>query len=193
MKVFSSFQICRFLSALTAIIVCSACSTAYNVKSDPVGASVYINDKLMGRTPLRIAQKDLPLEESLQLKIVKDEFGTFTAVIPGPKTSTLGEDIFARIPKDKDETSSLNNKMDQIMHAHKLALDGRYQEALRIVDQVIEEDPKLVTPQMLKASIFFLSKNYTGASSQYRHVLEIDPTNREAVKMLDFMSRGNGQ
>jgi len=164
------------------------CSTPrYVIKSDPTDATVYLNEKALGRTPLEVRVKDLPMTENLQLNFVKANYGEVKTVIPGPRMGSLGEEIVVHIPKQESQSDLVNRRMAQILNAHVLAIHNHFQEAIQAIDQVLAEDPKLVAAQLLKASVMFLGKNYEGAQTQYEKVLELDPSNQEATKMIQYL------
>jgi tetratricopeptide (TPR) repeat protein len=176
------------LMVMAALLIFDGCGTArYSIKSDPSDATVYLNEKAIGRTPLEIRVKDLPLEENLQLNFVKINYGELKTVVPGPRIGSLGEEIVVRIPKQESQTDLVNRRMAQILNAHTLAIHNHFAEAIQAIDQVLAEDPKLVAAQLLKASVMFLGKNYAGAQTQYEKVLELDPSNQEATRMIQYL------
>ena len=177
----------KLLPTLVLLLSLTACSSAFLIKSDPPGASVYMDEKLMGQTPLKLAQKDLPYVDNIHLRVEKQDYGTFETIIPGPHLASLGEEIAIQIPKAPDETAIINQKVSLIIQAHRLALDGQTHQAIQILDQLIAENPKLISAHLLKGSILFLGKNLASAREAYEQVLVLDPSNREAIKMLEYI------
>jgi PEGA domain len=159
----------------------------YVIKSEPSDVNVYLNDKLVGKTPLNIPMKDLPEEGNLQFNFVKENYGEIKTIVPGPRIATLGEDIVVRIPKQENTTELINRRMAEILHAHDLAIHNHISESLESIDRIISEDPKLVSAQLLKATVMFLGKNYSGAEDQYEKVLEMDPSSKEATQMIRYL------
>lgn len=158
------------------------------IDSEPSGSAIFINDQPMGKTPLTIDYKKLPYEDNFELRIEKEGYGSTLAIVTGPKQASLGEHVHVKIQKAPDETAILNREMERIMESHRLALAHRFTEATRIADQIILDHPRLLAPQLLRASILFLSKNFAGAEDQYRKILELDPANTEATKMLRYLA-----
>jgi tetratricopeptide (TPR) repeat protein len=170
------------------LLLGSACSSArYIVKSDPPGASVYFDDKLVGKTPLEIDTKKLPNSENIDIRVEKENYGKFQGIIPGTGMANLGQEIFVHIRKQENTTELADRQIAEIMEAHQLALNSQYAPAIQAVDRVIAESPELAAAQLLKASILFLSQNYKAALDQYQKVLELDPTSNEALKMVKFI------
>lgn len=165
----------------------SCSSGKYVIKSEPSDVNVYLNDKLVGKTPLNIPTKDLPEEANLQFNFVKENYGELKTIVPGPRVATLGEDIVVRIPKQENTTELINRRMAEILHAHDLAIHNHISESLESIERLISEDPKLVSAQLLKATVMFLGKNYSGAEDQYEKVLEMDPSNKEATQMIRYL------
>jgi len=174
--------------AAVLLVVGFGCSSAkLQVISEPSGAKVYINDVAEGSTPVNIDYAKLPYESLLTLKVQKENYGTVTAFIEGPKQATLGQKVTLKISKEPDQITQVNRDVDRILAAHKLAMDHRFHEALLIADQLIIEHPDLISAQVLRGSICFYSKNYSEARSSYKRVLELDASNEDATKMLKYL------
>jgi tetratricopeptide (TPR) repeat protein len=182
------------LVVTTLLLVLSGCgSSKLVIESDPAGGEVYIDDKLMGKTPLTVAYNTLPYEDNLTLRIEKHDFSALIAVVQGPRQAGIGEKVHLKLSKAPDEVAKLNAQLDRVMQAHKLAMDRHYIESERIIDQMLAEFPELIAPRLLKGAVFMMAKNYDKAQAEYQEVLGLDPANVEATKMLTYLqTRANG-
>lgn len=181
-------------AAMMAVVMTAlfgtGCSSKYRIASDPTGATIYLNDKQLGQTPLEISFGDVPAQDNVRLSVVKEGHGSLSTILPGPTRATLGQEIFVTIPKSEADSVKINRAMNSVLKAYDLAAASRFSEALTILDEVAQEQPSFVYPHVLKASLLFRSKNFQGALAQYQKVLEIDPANREATKMIRFIKEG---
>jgi hypothetical protein len=174
--------------AAVLLLMGFGCSSArLQVVSEPSGAKVYVNDIAQGSTPVNIDYGKLPYENVLTLKVQKENYGTVTAYIEGPKQATLGQKVTLKIAKQPDEITEVNREVDRIFAAHKLAMDHRFHEALLVADQLIIEHPDFISAHVLRGSICFYSKNYNESRISYKRVLELDASNGEATKMLKYL------
>jgi tetratricopeptide (TPR) repeat protein len=182
--------------ALTALGVLgalslSACGGKYRIKSEPSGAEVSINGIPRGRTPVDISLSQFPPGGALDLRVEKEDQGVFQAYLPSPSSGLLGVDLLVRIPKQEDDATKVNRNVAVVIRAQKLIEQKRYEAALAILDEAIKENPRYVHAQSLKGSALFLSQNYDAAQAQWRKVMDLDPANVDAKKMLEFInSRG---
>ena len=171
-----------------AIMAVTGCSSAkLQISTEPSGAKVFVNDVAVGNSPVSVEYSKLPYENVLNVRVQKEEYGTLNTYIEGPKQAGLGQRVMIRIPKAPDETARVNQDVDQILLAHKLAMSRRFGEAMKIAEQLIMDHPTLVSAYVLRGSICFFARNYEEARNSYHHVLDLDASNQEATKMLKYM------
>lgn len=183
----------RLILLAGSAIWLGGCASHYVIHSEPDGASVYINDKLVGQTPVEVSFSDLPQMPNLTLKLVKDGHGRFEGILPGPVMGELSKDIDITIPRVEDDAMRVNKMMSFVGQVGELTNQERYNEALKIIDSYIQENPKYVYPQILKASVLFLTKNYSASLALYQKVLEQEPGNPEALRMMQFIKAKGAQ
>lgn len=175
------------------LLVNIGCSThMYTIKSDPTDADVLLNGKLVGRTPYSFPVESLPKDQDSILQINKEGIYTTQAVIPGGATALMSTEVLFTLPKKEPELQRLNRMSLILWRAQKYSGQGRYPEASKVVEEVLSEEPMLVSAHLLKASILFLSKNVNGAVTEWKRVLELDPANEEANRALRFTGRLEG-
>lgn len=176
-----------YSSFILIMVMIAGCTPRYTIHSNPDGAAVYINEKKVGDTPMEISYGDVPKLPSLHLRLEKDGHGSIDIVVPGPSTGELSKEIQVNIPKQDDISDKINSLMAFVGYIRELTNQERYPEAVKVIDDYIKDNPKVVYPNLLKASVLFLSKNYQASLALYQKVLEKDPQNSEALKMVQFV------
>ena len=177
------------ITASILLLTANGCARKFNIRSEPADAAVTINDVAVGKTPLSIPFSELPKTPNIRIQVAKENHGTFQGLLPSVDSATLGSDIFIAIPKSEDESQKFNRVMSMVFKAQQLALQKKEAEALKLTDEAIQEYPKFAALLLARASILFLSKNYQGALAQYQKVLEADPTNPEAARMVQYFKK----
>ncbi len=177
------------LAAIALLLYGSACARRLTIRSEPLGADVLVNDTPVGKTPVDVNLGDMPRTSNIKIQLNKPDYGTFTGYIPGPTSATLSSEIDIVIPKSDDESEKLNKQMSVVLKAQKLALQKKGAEAVKLLDDSIKEYPRFTALHLAKANVLFLAKNYDGAITQYRKVLQLDPTNEEAIIMVAFFKK----
>ena len=181
------------LVGLIVLLVSGCASPKLKVESDPSGGTVFINDAQMGVTPVTLKYSDLPYLENLTLRIQKQDYTEAQAIVQGPRLAGLGEQVKVKLSRAPDEAAKLNAQLERVMTAHRMALENQYGEAERIINQLIAESPELIAPRLLKGAIFLMSKNYPPAIDTYQEILKIEPSNPEAIRMLEFLNAKGGK
>lgn len=177
---------------ILVFIAGTGCGHYYTFKSDPGEANVYLNDTLVGKTPLEVPTGDLPPTDNIRVRITKDGYTSFQGIIPSPSISTMRADIAVSLNKGEDETDKVNRQIGYIINAQKLVMVKKYDDALKLAEKAIQENPRYVYAQLLKGSILFLNHSYTPALAQFQKVLEFDPTNTEAIRMINYLKTTGG-
>jgi tetratricopeptide (TPR) repeat protein len=181
------------LTLLTTLACLSAgtvgCARNFTIRSEPSEADVSLNDAPVGKTPLTIPFANLPNTSSLRLQVKKDGFGAFQGILPGQNSAALSSDILVAIPKTDDDSDKFNQIMATILKAQQLASQKRENDALKMTDDALKDHPRFAALHLVRASILFLSKNYTGSLTAYQKVLELDGTNPEAAKMIEYFKK----
>jgi len=175
--------------ALTLALLASSCARRLTIRSEPAGADILINDAPMGKTPVELNLSDMPRVSNIKVQLNKPEYGSFTGYIPGPTSATLSSEIDIVIPKNDDDSEKLNKQMSVVLKAQKLALQKQGPEAVKLLDESLKDYPRFTALYLAKANVLFLVKNYDGALAQYRKVLELEPTNEEAITMMAFFKK----
>jgi tetratricopeptide (TPR) repeat protein len=179
------------MTAITGAIcfaTITGCGAKYRIKSEPSDSVVTVNGVEMGKTPLDIPFSKLPQDTLFELKIAKEGYGVYSGFVPGPVSGFIGNEVYVKVPKVEDVTNVVNRNTGAVIHAQQLIAGKRYDEALRVLDTAIRENPHFVHPQALRASALFLSKNYTASLAQWNKVLDMDPTNLDARRMVGFIN-----
>ncbi|NDU86003.1 MAG: PEP-CTERM system TPR-repeat protein PrsT [Ferrovum sp.] len=70
---------------------------------------------------------------------------------------------------------------------------GKSDDAMKLVDQVIQKDPGNITALLMKGDFFRAGNNPDAASMVYKKVLESDPANRQALSNLALLYISSGK
>jgi tetratricopeptide (TPR) repeat protein len=179
----------RALLAFAVALSASSCAKKLLIRSEPSGADVVLNDSPAGKTPLEVDLGALARTPNIKIQLNKPDYGTFSGYIPGPTSASLSSEIEIVLPKTGDESDKLNKQMSLVKRAERLAVQKKPEEAVKLLDESIKEFPRFAALHLAKANVLFLVKNYDGALAQYKKVLQIEPTNDEAITMVAFFKK----
>ncbi len=174
---------------LACMSAAPGCARSFTIRSEPSEADVLLNDNPVGKTPLVIPYSELPATPNIRVQVKKDNYGSFQGILPGQNSAALSSEILVAIPKSDDDSDKFNKIMATILKAQQLALQKREADALKLADDALKDHPKVAALHLVRASILFLSKNYTGSLASYQKVLELDGTNPEAAKMVEYFKK----
>jgi len=180
------------LLLLCALMVSGCATHVYTIKSDPSEAEVSLNGKVVGKTPYSFPVESLPKDQDSVISLSKEGMFTTQAIIPGGATAIMSTEVMLYLPKKENEIQKFNRMSMILWRAQKYSGQGRYTEASKVVDELLNEEPQFISAHLLKASIFFLSKNLDGATEEWKKVLEIDAANEEATRALRFTGKLDG-
>lgn len=192
-KIKRSFQ----TVALPCLLLAGCSSPQLKVLSEPPGAEVFASQqgsqerRSLGKTPLDINYRDL--REKAGFSPEAGDFFVLTletkdnepekVLVP---TMSLGlRSLTVRANLGQKRESKNANAILQRMHlAQKFAQSGDYERAHIECDKIIEADAHIVRAMSLKASIFYLQKNYKDSMKWYEKALAEDGSFDEAIKMI---------
>ena len=178
-----------------------ACSSAkFNVKSDPLDAEVFVENsktgekKTLGRTPLEIPMS--MVKETLGEEILAGEF--FNVVVekkgyisqklnvPASRfgTSMVAIDVAMKAGDEQKQLKLASEVLDHLFTAQTFAMAKEYERAQIELDKILQVAPSFVRAITMRASIYFVQKNYIDSLKWYESALVIDPKMEEAIKMV---------
>lgn len=75
--------------------------------------------------------------------------------------------------------------VENLFKAQQLIVNGKYDDALKLIDGALEQDEYLSNAWLLKGSLKFLQKDYKGARLAWERCLKMDPYNKVAYTYLN--------
>ncbi len=185
----------RFLVPWLALLC--GCASTFKVNTDPPQADVYVQDaagqkKSIGKSPIEMpasAMKELVGEtasgEFFTIVIERKDFVTERYLVPASRFGTLvtSLDVKLKAGQGPKEERAAREALDRLFLAQKLALTKQYERAQIELDRLITDFPDFPRAMSMRASVYYLQKNYPEALKWYDEALKVDPKLEEAVKM----------
>jgi tetratricopeptide (TPR) repeat protein len=186
--------------ALIFVSALAGCSSVFTVKSDPLQADVYVLDaksgekKPLGKTPLELppsavkqaAGPDVFAGEFFTVSVEKQGFVSERYEIPSTRFGTLltALDVKLKAGEDKKEVARADEILGHLFLAQRLARAKEFERAQLELDKLLGVAPEFPRALSMRASIYFLQKNFAESVKWYEAALKADPQLEDAVKML---------
>lgn len=197
----------KYISLPLLILFITSCGGAkFTVKSDPPQADVFILDvksgekKNIGKTPLELPADDVKKSvqnapapgEFYTVVIEKTGFETQSLSVPAGQFTTLltALDVKLKEGPTKKELSIAKEILDHLFLAQKMALAGQFERAHIELDKILTPYPEFTRALTMRASIYYVQKNYPESLKWYEAALKVDPTLDDAVKMIAKIKAG---
>lgn len=196
----------KYVGLTLIFMLVASCSAKFTVKSDPPEAEVFILDvksgekKSLGKTPLDIPAEDV--KKSVQNAPQAGEFYTVTIEKTGFETQSLSVpagqfttvltalDVKLKEGPTKKELSIAKEILDHLFLAQKFALAGQFERSQIELDKIITPYPDFTRALTMRASIYYVQKNYPESLKWYEEALKKDPTLEDAIKMIAKIKAG---
>lgn len=178
----------------------AGCASSFVVKSDPTQAEVFVEDprsgvrKSLGKTPIEM--KTALLKETVgenvlsgeffTVSVEKKDFQTLKFSIPATRFGTLVTQLDAKLkagPDPAKEERLASDILNRLFLAQKMALSQQYERAQAELDKLLGEFPDFPRALSMRASIYYMQKNFIESLKWYELALKADPQMEEAVKM----------
>jgi Flp pilus assembly protein TadD len=172
-----------------------ACSSSGDVvvRSNPVGAKVYVLDfgtgkeSLLGETPLQFQKSSIATDqqrEVIQLRVEKSGFQDKSPSVASYAKGTVYLDVnLSPISVSQKEVRDSFERMRLMKSSlNQYVRIKRYTDALGIAQQMVELDPKNSEAHAAQGSVLYLMRDTDGAERSWRKALELDP-NSESIRM----------
>jgi tetratricopeptide (TPR) repeat protein len=190
------------------ILLCSCTTAVFSVKSTPLHAEVFVQNpntgakKSLGQTPLEMpiatvketVGDDVMAGEFFTVSIEKQGYITQNLSIPASRFGTLviSLDVKLKEGEQKKEVRIAKEVLDHLFLAQKLALTHEFDRAQVELDKILSVAPDFARALSMRASIYFVQKNYPESLKWYEEALKSDPQMEEAVKMVSKIRAMNG-
>lgn len=176
---------------LAALALLFSCSHNLVIESTPAEAEVYSatspnakDRKFLGKTPLSLPFEEVFSSRSGYLILTKQNFERQNVFVDrGSMTSTKNYLIFNLLPGN-EKSSTTSKLIAYVREAQTFAKAQNFIKAHERIDDALREDPTFVFGVSFKGGLYYLQGNYSESQKQYERVLDLDPANAEALKML---------
>lgn len=188
------------LIALAASLATGCASATLQLDSSPQKAEVYVSTgfgegaaeaKRIGTTPLTIKASEVSNAVGqggpIYVEFRKERHNPARAVITDASASDLRLSLALTAQSGLENEETLNSVVDLSFEAQRLALTGRFDEALSKLKQAQKDTPQLAAPYEIEAGIYFMQKRLPEALDAYRTAARLNPRNPEAVRMRNFL------
>lgn len=186
---------------LLALLVLPACAGAlFSVKSDPMQAEVFFIDpksgdkKSLGKTPLelpssalkQVAGESVDSGEFFTVLVEKPGYVSEKFNVPSSKFGTLvtALDVKLKQGSTPKERGAARDVLNHLFLAQKLALAREYDRAQVELDHLLRIFPDFARALSMRASIYYMQKNYAESLKWYEEAVKADPQMDDAVKMI---------
>ncbi len=193
-------QLSALMSALMAIGMTFGCAPVLRVKSDPPDAEVYLinsktaQKKLLGKSPLEITVSELKekLDEPIkngdffEVSVEKAKYNPEKLMIPSSRTGLMvtSLDVVLKQGNTEKEIHTAKDALDHIFLAQRLAMSGEHERAQIELDQVLVAFPDFPRALTMRASIYYIEKNYGESLKWYERALAVEPNLDDVLKMI---------
>lgn len=183
------------LSSVAVIVGCSG--PRLRVQSEPSDVEVFIahqtskDRKPIGKTPLEITFQELNEKAAISSdagdyailifdsKAIEPEKVLVPLMSIGMKTTVVKVKL-----EPRQDIKFAGDILQRLHNAQKFAQAGQYERAQIECDKVLESDPEFVRALSMKASIYYVQKNFDESLKWYEKALAADPAFDEAIKMI---------
>ena len=204
-------RFCYVFSLL--VIFGTGCASSFVIKSDPTQAEVFVDDgkagikKSLGKTPIEMktsALKEIVGEtvfsgEFFSVTIEKKDFQSEKYSIPATRFGTLVTTLDAKLkpgPNPEKEQRLASDILNRLFLAQKMAVSLQFERAQVEIDKILTDFPDFPRALSMRASIYYVQKNYPESLKWYEAALKADPQMEEAIKMSakvrDLQGGGRG-
>jgi tetratricopeptide (TPR) repeat protein len=186
------------LGSLLAAVLLDGCSSMFVVKSDPAVADVYYLDpktglkKELGKTPLEM--KDSAVKEAVgevpsggYFTVIVEQKGFIPErlMVPATRFGTMVTQINVKLKpgSQEKEVRIAKDILDHLFLAQKFAVAKEYDRAQAELDRILNDFPEFARALSMRASIYYVQKNYAESLKWYELALKSDPEMEDAVRM----------
>lgn len=192
-------KICFFFFLL---ITLRAQAAAFKISTSPEGADVFIKKRSedtplkLGIAPINMTLEELKnkfnLETTFFIQVSREGHETTSIMLAPLSNSDI--DIKLKLPLSKDIviTRKFDNIMANLFEAQRLTRDKNYDQALKMLEQVENEEKHLSVVSEMRGGIYYLKKDFNTALSYYRKAFSINAENKDAYSMKLYLEKSLG-
>lgn len=185
--------------ALMAGLCLAGCASVLAVKSEPLQADVFVLDsktgdrKSLGKTPIEmpmltfreVAGANINSGQYFTLLVEKQGFVSERLQIPASRFGTLVTALNVKLKQGNSakEERAAREVLDHLFLAQKFAVSRQYERAQIELDRILADFPGFPRALSMRASIYYMQKNYTESLKWYEEALKVDPQMEDAILM----------
>jgi hypothetical protein len=181
----------------TAGLLAGCASTSINLTSTPTQSEVYVQPlgrgtpRKAGVTPLKASASELVPETGgagpVWIELRKDGFNPVRTLVTDLSATdlTLAQELTPL--SGLEDQDRMNVLIDRIFEAQRLAMIGRFPEALEQLKKVQGDAPQVAATYELEGGIYFLQKKFKESLDSYRTAAKYNPKNPETIRMRNLL------
>lgn len=204
--VYGSGEVQRIFAVILSLFgfgAITGCATAsIGLDSVPNQAEVYAQPlgggepALLGKTPLNLRAPEILKQTGgsgpVLLEFRKNGYNAHRAVITDLSPVDLNLKVALLPMSGLEDQDRMNQLIDTVFEAQRLALSGRFEDATAQVKRVQKEAPQMAAAYEIEGGIYFLQNRLTEALDAYRIAARFNPANPETTRMRNFLEDALG-
>lgn len=192
-----------FITSFIAFIICiSAWAHEMKIETSPEGAEVFIKNKpddepiKIGVSPYKGNIEELKqkynLGQTFFLEIKKEGHEPYNIMLVPIAKSRVELSFKLKIARDIELTKKFDRIANQLFEAQRFTRDKNFDQALKILDEIEQEEKYLSVINELKGGVYYLKKDFNTALSYYRKAFFINSDNKDAYSMKTYLEKSLG-
>jgi tetratricopeptide (TPR) repeat protein len=174
------------------------CSSKLVVRSEPPEATLsYVvpdtkERKPLGATPYSINSQQLneitrfsPTSgDMLEFVVEKEGFAPRSMLVPYNRMLSMSADVFVKLDEQKKDQSVYRQLVQHLVNAQDFLNRNELDRADFEIQRALKLDADFPWSHLLRGHILFLKREYSQSLRSYERVVELDPVNQEARRMI---------
>jgi tetratricopeptide (TPR) repeat protein len=159
-----------------------------SVKNAQTGQEVKI-----GKTPykgsLDAIVNNIASGSVFMLEIAKDGFEPYRILITKTGTSDIAINVNMTVSRNMKMTQDFDLLMSELFDVQRMIRTKDYSSSLEKLNDLIKKFPHFSIVYELKASVFYLMKEFKRSLTYYRKSFAVNPKNRDAYRMKIYLEK----
>lgn len=170
-----------------------------NILSNPVGGIIYVKDAKkgdrikIGETPYKGNLDQLVANISSKaafiVEVTKVGFEPYRILLTKTGSMDIELDVNLEISKNIEMVQDLDLLTGDLFDVQRMIRVKDYQSSLKKLDLLEKKFPHYSIVAEMKASVFYLMKEYKRSLGFYRKAFGLNPENREAYQMKVYLEK----
>jgi tetratricopeptide (TPR) repeat protein len=186
------------LMLLVLVLVFTSCggSSVINLRSSPPKSDIYIKKingtfKKVGTTPMTLKAEDIAEKYQIAgpfiLEFRKDGYHLINTLVT--ELNAVDMDLSMELPPITGVGSAerLDEIVGMLFEVQRLINGSRFDEASKVLDELEKIVPHLSVTHEFRGGLFTLQRKYKEALSAFENAYRLNPKNKEALRMLNYV------